>query len=65
MSFEKVQLPATISQMCCQTGKVTVLYCTEIKENGVSIMVNTESVDMVLEGLDDCLIRIAAAIARV
>ena len=65
MSFEKVELPAMITKLCCESGKVTVRYSTEVKEDGVSILVNSEEKEMVLEGMDDCLAKIAKAIVRV
>jgi len=65
MAFEKVQLPATITNMCCETGQVSVLYCTEVREDGVSILMGSETVEMVLENMDECLAKIAVAIARV
>jgi|GEM_PF-3481724 len=64
MSFVNEELPASISKMCCQTGKITVVYTNLVKEDGVSILAQSKEVEMVLEGMDECLAKIAKAISR-
>jgi len=64
MAHVKEALPAMITEMNCETGEVTVCYCSELKEDGVSILAESEMVEMKLVGMDECLAKIAKAIAR-
>ena len=64
MSFESEELLPVISAMCFESGKVTVTYSTVIKEDGKSIFVKAHEKELILEGMDECLAKIAKAIAR-
>lgn len=64
MEIVNEKLPALITQLCCESGNVTVLYRTVTKENDKSILMRSEEKEMTLEGMDECLAKIAKAISR-